>query len=520
MAIKSVEEYLDSLRDEREVWFDGERVDDVTTHKSLRTAVEMGALDFHLANDPKYKDLIQEKDHNGIPYNFVFKPMETPEDLMRKRKIVQLTSRSCFGMPGGTKFTGIDGLNSITAASRRIDRELGTSYAERVETFRRHLIDTDAAVAVAVTDTKGDRSLRPSKQKTHPDHYVRVVEERDDGIVVRGAKAHISFAPIVNEIIVIPTRAMKEDDKDYAVAFTVRPEAEGVKMIMAQPEAHDDGDALNSPLAAHIYTAEAILVFDDVFIPKERVFLCREWQYAGLFTYMFSNYHRVSADAYKYTENEILVGTAALMAEYNGIDRASHVQDKLAWLAWYTETTEALGLASCMACSKDEETGLVIPNTVYSNAAKYFFAENFHEAIKILHDIGGGIVSTIPSGNDLLHPEIGPYVEKYLTGKEGVPAEYRFRVIKLIKDLSSYFMQNLTLHAEGSLAAQKMDILRNSDWPRYKAAAKRVAGIHDGEEHPIYGDLPDFPTWTWRVRNREREDKESYGAQRAATNLV
>lgn len=137
---------------------------------------------------------------------------------------------------------------------------------------------------------------------------------------------------------------------------------------------------------------------------------------------------------------------------------------------------------------------------VYSNAAKYFFADNFHEAIKILHDIGGGIVSTIPSSRDLLNPEIGPYVEKYLTAKEGVPAESRFRVIKLIKDISSYFMQNLTLHAEGSLAAQKLDILRNSDWPRYKAAAKRVAGIDDGVEHPIYSNLPDFPTWTWRSK--------------------
>lgn len=501
MTIRAVDEYLESINDDREVWFEGEKVNNLTTHKSLRTAVEMGCLDYYLANDPKYKDLIITTDENGSPYNFVFKPMETAEDLKRKRDIVQLTARSCFGMPGGTKFTGIDGLNSITAMSRKMDKKLGSHYSERVENYRQHLMDTDAAVAVAVTDMKGDRSLRPSKQKTHKDHYVRIVEEREDGIVVRGAKGHISFAPIVNEIIVIPTRAMTEDDKDYAVAFAVSPNTKGLKMIMAQPEAHDDSDTMNSPLAAHIYTAEAIVVFDDVFIPKERVFLQKEWQFAGEFAYMFSDYHRVSADAYKYTENEILVGIAALMAEYNGTDRVSHIKDKLAWLAYYTETTEALGLASCMCSTKDPETGLARPNAVYSNSAKFFFAENFHEAIKILHDIGGGIVSTVPSAKDLLSPEIGPYVEKYLLAKEGVPAEYRFRVIRLIKDVTSYFMQNLTLHGEGSLAAQKMSILRESDWTRYKVAAKRVAGIKDGESHPVYAELPDFPTWTWRPTN-------------------
>ncbi|MBN1614572.1 MAG: hypothetical protein JW950_08925 [Deltaproteobacteria bacterium] len=498
MAIKTVAQYIESIRDKREVWIDGERVEDLTTHPHIRTAVEMGAMDYAIAQDPRYRDLMIEIDEKGEPYHFCFKPMMTREDLMRKREVVQVTARTCFGMPGGAKFTGIDGLNSITAVTRRMDKEIGTSYAPRVEAFRQEMKANDSAVAVAVTDVKGDRSLRPSKQRQHPDFYLHVVDETRDGIVVRGAKVHISTSATVHDIIVIPTRAMLQDDTPYALAFAVKPDAKGLIHIMAEHEVADDANDLDSPLAAHIYTSESLLVFDDVFIPNDRVFLKGEWRYAGQFAYMFANYHRASADAYKSIENEMLVGAAALMAEYNGIAKAPHIQDKLAWLAWYTETTDALGRASCFDCSEDRELGVVFPDPVYSNAAKFFFAEHYHQAIKHLVDITGGIVATIPSSKDLLNPQIGPYVEKYLAGKEGVPTEHRFRMIKLVKDICSYFMQGVTLHGEGSLAAQRMSIRATSDWARYISAAKRAAGIREEKPHPSYGSLLDYPAWTWR----------------------
>jgi len=500
MAIKTVKEYIESLKDGRDVWFEGEKVKDVTTHRILRTACELGAMDYALAQDPNYQQLLVEHDEKGEPYHFCFKPMETVADLLRKREIVQLTARTCFGMVGGSKFTGIDGLNAITAMSRRMDRELGTSYTQRVEALRNDLKKNDAGLAVAVTDVKGDRSLRPAHQKQHKDYYVRIVDENKDGIVVRGAKVHISWATTVHEFIVIPTRAMQEDEKEFAVAFAVPANAKGLKFIMAQPEEEDEENDFDHPLGAHIYTDEALMVFDDVFIPKERVFLQGEWKYAGHFAYTFANYHRVSADAYKYTENEILVGAAALMAEYNGLEKVPHVQEKLAWLGWYAETTEALGRVACMDANQDKETGLVIPNAVFSNCAKYFFASNYHQALKHLIDIAGGIVATVPSARDFLSPEIGKYVDKYLSAKDGIPAEHRIRAIKLVRDLSSYFNQALTLHAEGSLAAQEMSIRTTSPWSRYKAAAKRVAHIDDGSIDPVYSKLPQFPSWTWRKK--------------------
>lgn len=501
MAIKTVAEYIESVKDGREVWIEGEKVADVTNHPHLRTGVEQAAMDYAITQDPRFRDLMVEHDEKEAPYHFCFKPMQTREDLLRKREIVQVTARTCFGLPAGAKFTGIDGLNSITAMSRRMDRELGTLYSPRVEAFRKEMMANDSAVAVAVTDVKGDRSLRPSKQKQHPDFYVHVVDENKDGIVVRGAKVHISNGPTCNDIIVIPTRAMKEDDAPYALAFAVKPNAKGLVHIMAEHEVADDANDWDSPLAAHIYTAESLLVFDDVFIPNDRIFLKGEWQYAGQFAYMFANYHRASADAYKSIENEMLVGAAMLMAEYNGVANAPHIQDKLAWLAWYTETTDALGKISCYECAEDKELGVVFPDPVYSNSAKFFFAENFHQALKHLVDITGGIVATIPSSKDLLSPEVGRYVEKYLAGKEGVPAEHRFRMIKLVKDICSYFLQGVTLHGEGSLAAQRMSIRSTSNWDRYVSGAKRAAGIREENPHPAYAGLVKYPHWTWRTKS-------------------
>jgi len=497
MAIRTPEQYLASLKDGRVVYHEGEKVEDVTRFPHLRSCAEISAMDYVLAQDKRYQKLLIEHDKKGEPYHFVFKPPTTVEDIIRRRDVIQLTARTCYGMPGGTKFTGIDALHSITAVTRRMDKKLGTSYAPRVEAFREECKKEDAAVAVAMTDVKGDRSLRPSKQKPHRDYYVRIVDERKDGIVVRGAKVHISWSPLANEIIVLPCRAMREDDKEYAVSFAVKPNANGLTIIAPAAEAIDEGNEFEYPLNAHMYAADSLVVFDNVFIPMERVFLKGEWEFAGDMTYMFTNFHRASADAYKVTENEILVGTAALMAEYNGLDKDHVIRDKLSWLVFYTEASDALGKAACQNCVSDPDSGLVYPDRTMSNCAKFFFADNYHQAIKLLQDITGGIGATIPSTKDYLNPVTRPYLDRYLGGKEGIATENRIRAIKLVKDLSSYWIQFNTLHGEGSLSAQRLSLYAVGDFERYKAAAKRIAGIKDGWEHHIFSNLPKFPMWRW-----------------------
>jgi 4-hydroxybutyryl-CoA dehydratase/vinylacetyl-CoA-Delta-isomerase len=493
MTIKTAKEYIASLRDDRVVYCLGERVRDVTRHPTLRIAVDWMAMDYIIQHDPRYQALVTEKNEDGERVSFAFMPQRSREDLLRLREVVKLWARVCFGKPPGAKFVGKDGLNAVTVVAQRIDKQFGTSYAEHVAGYRQYLQKTDASLVLAMTDVKGDRSLRPSQQKAHKDYYVRVVEKRRDGIVVSGAKAHISGAPLANELIVLPCRAMREDDKDYAVSFAVPANAGGLTLISAEPEMKEPGNYFDYPIGASVYINDAMVIFNDVFVPNERVFMNGEWPLAGDMAHMFGNFHRLSAETYKAVELELVTGAAALMAEYNGIERASHVQDKLSWLALYAEATEVLGRAACDYCVAEPDSALVYPNPMYANIAKFFFADNWHQATKYLQDIAGGIVATVPSAADYMNPETHDMIDKYLGGKHGIPAEHRIRLIKLVRDLTSSYEDVLTIHAEGSLAAQRLSIYALADFERYKAAARRAARIKDGTEHPIFSQLPEFP---------------------------
>ncbi|MFC1821752.1 4-hydroxyphenylacetate 3-hydroxylase N-terminal domain-containing protein [Thermodesulfobacteriota bacterium] len=497
MAIRSPEQYLESLRDGRVVYSEGKRVEDVTRDPLLSKTANSCAWDYAIAQMPEYRDSFVTVDEHGEDVSFVFIPAKSIEDLFRRREIIQILSRICFGTPGGAKFTGIDALNSLTVNAKIMDSKMGTQYSDQVEAYRKHLLDTDAALVVGMTDVKGDRSLRPSQQKQHPDYYVRIVdhtkEHGEDGIVVRGAKMFVSLAACANEIIIMPSRAMTEEDKDYALAFTCKPDTKGITIITSTEEEFEPENDFEFPIATTRHSASGAMIFDDVFIPMDRVFLKGEWQYSANFTYMFANFHRMSGDAYKYACLEIMAGLGALLAEYNGLEKISHIRDKLAWLALYAEGVEALGKAACQFCVTQAGTDLVYPNPTYSNIAKFYFADHFHQAVKILQDIAGGLPAAAFSAKDYFHPELRPMIDKYFSGKEGSTAEQRLRAMHLCREITSSFEGLWTIHAEGSLAAQRLSLYALGDWEQYKAAAKRAARIEDGTEHPIFSNLPEFP---------------------------
>ena len=492
MALKTPQEYIDSLKDGRVVYCNGEKVEDVTEHPVLKVCRDWVAMDYVLNNDPKFQNLVTAVREDGERVSFALTPQRSKEDLLRLREVVKLWARVCFGKPPGAKFVAKDGLNAVTVVSRRIDKKYGTNYARNVENYRKYLQDNDLAFAMGLTDTKGDRSLRPSQQ-AHPDYYVHIVEEREDGIVVSGAKTHISQAPLCNEVLIAPCRAMKEDDRAYAVAFGVPVNAPGLTLISAEPEITGDTDLFDHPVAGSVFINDATLVFDKVFIPNDRIFLKGEWEFAGQVAYMFANFHRLSAETYKAMELELFTGTATLMAEYNGIEKAPHVKEKLTWLVMYTEAVEVLGKAACEYCHAESDNDLVYPNPMYANICKYYFANNWHEATKYIQDIAGGIVATCPSSKDFNNPELREMLDRVLGGKEGVPTEHRLRMVKLVRDLTSCYEDVLTIHAEGSLAAQKLSILTMGDFDRYKAAALRAAGINNPKGHEIFDALPQFP---------------------------
>jgi 4-hydroxybutyryl-CoA dehydratase/vinylacetyl-CoA-Delta-isomerase len=271
--------------------------------------------------------------------------------------MVKLWARVCFGKPSGAKFVAKDGLNSVTVVSPRIDRKYGTHYAENVEAYRKHLQKNDLSFAMGLTDVKGDRSLRPSQQKQHLDFYVRIVEERKDGVIVRGAKTHISQALLQRDF----GRSLPGHERGrqaYALAFGVPVNAKGLTLISAEPEISEDVNLFDHPIAGSIFINDATIIFDDVFIPNERLFLKGEWEFAGQVAHMFANFHRLSAETYKAMELELFTGAAALMAEYNGIEKVAHVRDKLTWLAMYTEAVET-GRAAVEHSSSEKDSDLV-----------------------------------------------------------------------------------------------------------------------------------------------------------------
>ena len=478
MGLRTPEQFRNSLKDGRIVYYKGRRVEDVTTHPVLKVGVDSSAVDYELAETPEWRELAVVQTPEGEAFSRFFLPPRSPEDLLRRRKLVETGSRICFGFPPFAKEGGSDAVNALAILTAHCDASTGSRYAERLEAFRCILQREDPSISITMTDVKGDRSLRPSQQ-ADPDLYVRKVRRVDGGMIVRGAKAHITTAPYTNEFCVLPTRAMTEADRDYAVAFAIPANTKGIRII-ARSGPWEEG-LVDYPVANRAAMVEGLVIFEDVFIPDERIFLEGEWQFAGPLAGMFANFHRVTAAAYKYPFAELLAGAAQLIAEANGIERVAHVRDKIAWLVMYAESILALSEAACHKAIPDSLTGLCYPDPVVGNASKFFFADNYHQAVKAVQDIAGGIIATVPSEHDWNNTETRADLEKYMAGSQKVSAEERFKVIHLVKDLVASelggFWEVTSLHAEGSLAAERLATYAHADMKRYRKAARRAAGL-------------------------------------------
>jgi 4-hydroxybutyryl-CoA dehydratase / vinylacetyl-CoA-Delta-isomerase len=476
MGLRSPSEFKEGLRDGRVVYYRGELVKDVVAHHDLGIGVEHVSLDFAMAEEPEHRDLMTWVDLKvGERVSRFFKTPTDAADLLKRREMIERSTQRGGGVVLLIKEIGTDALFALDIVTAHLDNALGTEYRQRVAAFHEECKKKDLSLAVAQTDVKGDRSLLPSEQE-HPDYYVHIVEERADGIVVRGAKAHTTCAPYVDELIVLPTRAFKENDADYAVAFAVPVNAPGVKLV-ASPFGSSPPSTFHHPVSARHRMIDTLTIFDDVFIPNERIFLKGEWQYAGPLANTFVEFHRFTAASYKPPLCDLFIGAAALLAEHNGIAKASHVREKLTKLIIYTETVRGLTLAAAHNCTV-RETGTAVPNISYSNLAKYHFANNYHQAVSWVQDIAGGLVVTGPSEEDLENPETRPYIERFLGGSKGVDAIERLRAINLVRDLTAStfggYNELLAIHAEGSLETQKITILRDYDVGRCVELAKKA----------------------------------------------
>jgi 4-hydroxybutyryl-CoA dehydratase / vinylacetyl-CoA-Delta-isomerase len=479
MGLRTPEQYKASLKDGREVYYRGELVQDVTTHPIIGIAVDHACIDYQMTEDPRYRDLAVVVDpQTKEPYSRYFHLPRNAEDLLKRSQLISASTREGATLVVLIKEIGTDALFALHIVAEEMAKRGKPEYKERVQKYYQMCRDRDYGVAVAQSDVKGDRSLGPQGQD-HPDYYLRIVEERTDGIVVRGAKVHTSVLTNTDEVIVLPTRAMKPEDKAYAVAFAIPAATKGLKLL-ASAYGGFKKDPFDFPISAKHKMMETLTVFDDVFIPWDRVFMCGETEAAGFLALTFVKFHRFTAVSYKLPLLELFAGSARAIAEYNGIENAGHIREKLTELAAYHATVQGLIIAAAHQHAV-MPPGIAVPNVLLTNVAKYQFASNYHDAVQMVQDIAGGLLVTGPSVEDWRSEATGPYVKKYLGGKKGIPTEHRLRMMNLISDLTASdfggYQEVLAVHAEGSLEAEKLQTYREYDFNSAAAYARELAGV-------------------------------------------
>jgi aromatic ring hydroxylase len=344
MALRTAAEFLAGLRDGREVYYRGERVPNVVDHAELGVAARHAAIDFELAENPKYRDLAVHRDGSDT-YSAYFRLPRNTQDLLARSKLIEAGTAEGATLVLLIKEIGTDALFALKRVLTRAGDALGT---QRLEAFYRRCRDNDLAMAVAQTDAKGDRSKRPSEQ-SDPDLYVRVTEKRADGIVVRGAKIHTSCTPYVDEVIVLPSRSMAPGDEPWSLAFAVPVATPGLRLY-ASDYLHGIDDPFTRPVSTNHKMVETLTVFDNVFVPWERVFFIDRPDLAGATALTFVEFHRFTAVSYKLPLLDALVGAGIAVAKANGIERAGHVRDKLTWLGGYAETVRGLTELAALRC--------------------------------------------------------------------------------------------------------------------------------------------------------------------------
>ena len=487
MALMTSEQYVESIRKMKlRVYLFGKQIENPVDHPIIRPSLNSVAMTYTLAQMDEYKDIMTATSNlTGKTINRFCHLHQSPADLVMKVKMQRLMGQktaACF-----QRCVGMDAFNAIFSTTFEMDKKHGTEYHKRFVEYMKLVQENDWTVDGAMTDPKGDRGLSPSQQKD-PDMFVHIVEKRKDGIVVRGAKAHQTGAVNSHEHLIMPTISMKEEDKAYAVSFAIPSDAEGVLMIYGRQscdtrkmEEFHSLDVGNSMFGGH----EALVIFDNVFIPWERVFMCEEWDFSGMMVERFAGYHRQSYGGCKVGVGDVLIGAAALAAEYNGAAKASHIKDKLIEMIHLNETLYACGIA-CSAEGQETKAGNYLIDLLLANVCKQNVTRYPYEIARLAEDIAGGIMVTMPSEADFRSKEVGHYVEKYLRGVDSVSTEDRMRVLRLIENMTlgtaAVGYRTESLHGAGSPQAQRIMISRQGNLEAKKELAKNIARIRSDKK--------------------------------------
>ena len=478
MGMMTEKQYRESLRQLKpEIYYMGEKIENVVDHPAFAPHVNAAALTYEMAWTPEFEELITTTSHlTGKKINRYTHIHHSHDDLVKKVKMLRAIGQqtgSCF-----QRCVGHDGMNAVYSVTYDIDQKKGTEYHKRFCNFLKEVQAGDLMVSGAMTDPKGDRSLSPSQQKD-PDLYTHVVEKNNDGIVVTGAKIHITGAVNSHGHLVMPTAALKEEDADYAVSFYVPVDAPGVVHIFGRQtnDTRKCDCTLDQGNAEYgIVGGEALIIFDKVFIPWKYVFMCGEYEFASELVERFATAHRQNYGGCKPGLADVLIGATYALAEVQGTSRASHIRDKLVEMVLLTETLYCCSIAcSCQGFALP--AGNYMADPLLANITKLNVTRNAYEIARLAQDITGGLLATMPAEMDWQDPKIGKYVDKYMKGVADVPAETRMRLIRLLEGMTCGTALVESMHGAGSPQAQRIMIERRANFARKKQLAERLAKI-------------------------------------------
>lgn len=483
MALMTGEQYIESIRRMKmQVYMFGKKIDCPVDDPILRPSLNSVRMTYDLAQMPEYEDLMTTiSPYTGKRINRFTHIHQSTGDLIKKVKMQRLLGQktaACF-----QRCVGMDAFNAVFSTTYETDKAHGTHYHENFRKFMMYVQENDLTVDGAMTDPKGDRSKAPHEQ-ADPDMYLHIVERRPDGIVVRGAKAHQTGVLNSHEVIVMPTQTMKEEDSDYAVSFAVPMDTPGITMIIGRQSCDTrklEGCTLDVG-NREFGGVEALTIFDNVFVPNDRIFLCGEYEFTGMMVERFAGYHRQSYGGCKVGVGDVLIGAAALAADYNGAAKASHVKDKLIEMTHLNETLYCCGIA-CSAEGHPTESGNYIIDLLLANVCKQNVTRFPYEIVRLAEDIAGGLMVTAPSEKDLNDPKLGPVIKKYLQGVATVSTENRLRILRLIENLAlgtaAVGYRTESMHGAGSPQAQRIMIARQGNLAMKKELAKAIAHIEE-----------------------------------------
>ncbi len=491
--IRTGAEYIDSLRGRKlEVYLFGERIEEPVDHPIVRPSINAVAETYELAaREPELASAVSP--YTGERVNRFLHIAESAHDLVMQnkmqRRLGQLTG-TCF-----QRCVGMDALNALHSVTYEIDEAHGTAYHRRFLDFVAMTQRRGLVIGGAMTDVKGDRS-KPPHQQADPDLYVHVTRRTEEGLYIRGAKAHQTGCINSHWLVVMPTLRLGPEDADFAVVGALPVDAEDITYVYGRQScdtrAMEEGDidVGNARYAGQ----EAMVVFDEAFIPWDHVFMDGEHEFAAMLVERFTCYHRRSYVC-KSGVGDVLIGAAATVAEYNGVDRASHIRDKLVEMTHLNETVYSTGIAASYQ-AKRMRSGAVLCDDMIANVCKHHVTKMPYEIGRLAQDLAGGLVVTLPSQMDLEHPEIGDLVRKYLKGRQDIETEDRMRILRLIENMTlgrnavGYLTESM--HGAGSPQAQRIQMARNAQLEFKKALAKELAGIAGSGAEGLAADLGDY----------------------------